>query len=246
MTTRVLKLWAIGAALSATGCTLDQATPPALTGPSTFATSLVVSATPDTLVLNGQQSVVIVEARGPSGAPLANLGVHMDILVDGVVSNCGRLSLTDVTTASDGRAAVVFTTPTLPLPLPECANAAGGVTIVATPVGTNAQSGNSFSAGIRFLAPSSSSTSSVFAVNFVMTPNPGTVNVPVAFSDAGSVSPGHAIPNSGFRWNWSDGVTKVGPSVTHDFGAAGVYVVTLTVTDDIGQSGSKSALLTIN
>jgi PKD repeat protein len=132
------------------------------------------------------------------------------------------------------------------LPLPECANAAGGITIVVTTVGTNAQAGNSFSAGIRFLIPSSSSAPEVFAVNFVMDPNPGTRNVPVTFSDAGSVSPGHAIANSGFRWTFSDGTSKIGPSVTHDFGAAGTYVVTLTITDDIGQSGSKSALLTIN
>src|SRR5688572_17486989 len=106
MTTRVLTLWAIAAALSAAGCTLDQATPPALTGPSTFGTSLIVTATPDTLVLNGQQSIVMVEARDATGGPLANLQVHLD------AGGCGRLSLTDVTTGSDGRTAVVFTAPT--------------------------------------------------------------------------------------------------------------------------------------
>jgi PKD repeat protein len=77
-----------------------------------------------------------------------------------------------------------------------------------------------------------------------MTPNPGTRNVPVAFSDAGSVSPGHTITS--FQWTWSDGATKNGPSVTHDFSGTGTYTATLTITDDIGQSGSKSALLTIN
>jgi len=246
MSMRVSTLLVIATSLASAGCTLDRPTPPELTGPSTFGTSLMVSATPDTVVLNGQQSVVIIEARGPSGAPLPNLRVHLDLVVGGVVSNCGHLSSTDVTTASDGRAGVVFTAPTLPLPLPECANGAGGVRIVAMSVGTNAMVGNAVSAGIRFLTPSSSSAPAVFTVNFVMTPNPGATNIPVTFSDAGSVSPGHAIPNSGFRWNWSDGATKIGPSVTHDFGAAGTYVVTLTITDDVGQSGSKSALLTIN
>jgi PKD repeat protein len=84
----------------------------------------------------------------------------------------------------------------------------------------------------------------VFAVNFTMTPNPGAVNVPVTFSDAGSVSPGHTI--TAFLWAWSDGVTKSGPSVTHDFSSTGTQTVTLTITDDIGQSGSKSALLIVN
>ena len=246
MPMRVLKLLAIAAAASVAGCTLDQAPGPALTGPSDFGTSLLVTSTPDTLVLNGQQSVVIIEARGPSGAPQPSLRVHLDLVSGDVLSNCGRLSLTDVTTGSDGRVGVVFTAPTIPLPLPECANSAGGITIVASPVGTNAQAGNSFSAAIRFLTPTSTNTPAVFAVNFVISPNPAAVGKLVAFSDAGSISPGHAIPNSGFRWNWSDGATKVGPSVTHDFGTVGTHVVTLTITDDIGQSGSKSALITVN
>ena len=140
----------------------------------------------------------------------------------------------------------MFTAPTLPLPLPECANGAGGITIVATPVGTDALAGNSFSAAIRFLTPTSTNTPAVFAVNFVISQNPAAVGQSVTFSDAGSVSPGHAISNSGFRWSWSDGTTKIGPSVTHDFGSVGTHVVTLTITDDIGQSGSKSALITVN
>jgi hypothetical protein len=246
MTMRVLNLWAftIGAALSGAACTVNQTAVPPLTGPSTLATSINMTANPDTLVLNGQQAVVIVEARNATGGALANLRVHLDIVSGDVVSNCGRLSLTDITTASDGRAGVVFTAPTLPLPLPECANAAGGVTIVATPVGTNAQTSNSFNVGIRFLTPSTSLAALVFGVNFVISPTPGAKNVPVTFSDAGSVSPGHSITS--FRWDWSDGATKTGSSVTHDFSTAGTYTVTLTITDDIGQSGSKTALVTIN
>ena len=51
--------------------------------------------------------------------------------------------------------------------------------------------------------------------------------------------------STGFRWNWSDGATETRlRASTHDFGAAGTYIVTLTITDDIGQSGSKTALLT--
>jgi hypothetical protein len=244
MTMRSFSVCAIVAALAGAACTVHHAETPALTGPSTFGTSLSVTATPDTLVLNGQQAVVIVEARDAAGAPLANLRVHLDISAADVLSNCGRLSLTDISTASDGRAGVVFTAPSLPLPLPECAKAAGGVTILATSVGTNAQVSNSFSAGIRFLTPSSSAASAVFGVNFLITPNPGKVGVPVTFSDAGSLSPGHTI--TGFRWDWSDGAAKPGSSVTHDFGAPGTYTATLTITDDIGQSGSKTALVTIN
>lgn len=244
MTMRVFSLSAVVVALAGTACTVDQTVAPALTGPSDFGTSIIVTSTPDTLVLDGQQSVVTVEARDASGGPLANLRVHLDITSGGIVTNCGRLSLTDVTTASDGRAAVVYTAPTLPLPLPECSSAGrDGVTIFASAVGTNAMTTNEFGASIRFLLPSTAPAAPVFAVNFVISPNPGRVNVPVTFSDAGSVSPGHAIVS--FRWNWSDGATKTGPSVIHDFSTAGIHTVTLTITDDIGQSGFKTALVTI-
>jgi hypothetical protein len=244
MTMRAIRLVAIAGALLGSACTLGHTETPDLTGPSTFSTSLRVTATPDTLVLNGQQSVVIVEARDATGGALANLRVHLDTKVGGVVASCGRLSLTDVTTASDGRAGIVFTAPTLPLPLPECSGASQGITIVATPVGTNSQANNGSTASIRFLTPGSSAQTSVFAVNFSISPNPGSVGTAVSFSDAGSVSPGHTI--TGFHWDWSDGTTKNGSTVTHDFGSSGTHTVTLTITDDIGQSGSKSALVSIN
>jgi hypothetical protein len=237
---RVFKLAAIVSALVGAACTINQTKAPDLTGPSTFATSLRMTATPDTVVLNGQQSIIMVEARDAAGSPLPGLRVHLD------AGGCGQLSSTDVTTGSDGRTAVVFTAPSLPLPMPECFGAAGGVTIEVFSVGNNTQTTSFTSASIRFLTPSSTDAAAVFAVNFTATPSP-TAGEPFrfAFDDAGSVSPGHAIPNSGFRWDWSDGATKIGPNVTHDFPIAGTYTATLTITDDIGQSGSKTALLTI-
>ena len=244
MTTRTLIVWTIATALSGAACTVSQTDVPALTGPSGLATSLTLTANPDTIVLNGQQSIIIVEARDAAGAPLANLRMHLDVLVDGLPTGCGRLSATDPTTGSDGRAAVVFTAPTFPLPLPECAGLDGTVTIRAFPVGTDAQATNLFVTRINVLTPSSSTQSAVFAVNFTISPNPGTVGSLMSFSNAGSVSPGHTIVT--YRWSFSDGHVEFGPNITHDFGGAGTYTVTLTITDDIGQSGSKSALFTVN
>ena len=245
MTRRLLTVWAVVTACSGTACTVNQAEVPALTGPSDFARSVAVTATPDTLLLNGQQSVVIVEAHDSTGAPLANLRVHADVLVGGVASLCGGLSPTEFTTGVGGRASAVFTAPTLPLPMPECQSLAGSVTIRAFPFGTNAQTTKSFSASINLLTPSSSSPSNTFAVNFSISPNPGTVSPAlITFADAGSVSPGHTITS--YSWTWSDGAAKSGASVAHDFGAKGIYTVTLTITDDIGQTGFKTALVTIN
>ena len=206
---------------------------------------VTLTANPDTLVLNGP--AVGRHRRGDrdaSGGPLANLRVHLDLVTGGIVSACGRLSLTDVTTASDGRAGVVFTAPTLPLPLArvrQCERAASRLS--PRRWARMRRSANSFSASIRFLTPTSTNTAC--GLRGELRDLAESRRRRAAWSRSATPAacrPGHAISNSGFRWSWSDGATKIGPSVTHDFGAAGTYVVTLTITDDIGQSGSKSAL----
>src|SRR5882672_1463571 len=130
MTMRPYTLLVIASALWSGACTVNQAPPPALTGPSDFATSLVLTPNPDTLVLNGQPSIVTIEARDAAGAAFPQLKVHLDTLVNGLAASCGRLSATDVTTGNDGRANVVFTAPTVPLPLPECANLGSEASLV--------------------------------------------------------------------------------------------------------------------
>jgi hypothetical protein len=245
MTRDLFTVWAVVTALSGAACTVNQAPEATLSGPSDYATSLIVTATPDTIVLNGQQSVVIVEAHSVTG-PLANLRIHLDELVGGLPSACGRLSASELTTGSDGRASAIFSAPTMPLPLPECAGLGGSLTFRAFPIGTNAQTTVAFTARLNLLTPTANTPATVFAVNFSMAPNPGSVGAEISFADAGSVSPGHSIANSGFQWTFSDGTVKIGPTIMHDFGAPGIYTVGLTITDDIGQQGSKNALITIN
>jgi hypothetical protein len=235
----------VAVSIALSGCTVHQSDVADLAGPSVLATSVDLTAVPDTLVLNGQQSVIVIAAHDSAGSPLMSLHVHLDVLVGGVASLCGGLSPADVVTNIDGRATAVFTAPTTPLPKPECSGLASTVTVRAFPVGTNAQTTNTSSASINLLTPSTTTPSKTFAVNFSMSLNPGIVNFPITFSDAGSVSPGHAITM--YEWSFGDGTpNKTGSSVVHDYGSRGTYVVSLTITDDIGQSGSKNGLLTIN
>ena len=57
------------------------------------------------------------------------------------------------------------------------------------------------------------------------------------FNAVGStVSAGRTI--SGYTWDFGDGTTGTGVSPSHDYGAAGTYDVTLTVTDSAGSKGS--------
>ena len=51
--------------------------------------------------------------------------------------------------------------------------------------------------------------------------------------------------NLSFRWDFGDGATANGMNVSYTFKAAGNYIVTLTVDDGSGGSGSKSIMVNV-
>jgi len=232
------------------GCTVHQTDLPPLTGPSELAQSVTVTATPDLIHLGvsasavGESSSIVVKILDPNGKPQSNQVVRLDIVVGQAFADCGRLSAREVITGSDGRAVAVFTAPGLPMPMPECASFAGTISIVATTIGNNFQRATAYTADIALVPPTIIVPAGAATVSFSVSPNPAKVNAEVTFADAGSAAaPGRSI--AGFRWDFSDSTFKVGTSVQHDFGTAGTYTVTLTVTDDIGQQTFKSATVTI-
>jgi PKD repeat protein len=48
-----------------------------------------------------------------------------------------------------------------------------------------------------------------------------------------------------YSWDFGDGVIKTGSRTTHDYTPSGVYLVTLTVTDDQGKKTSSSQTITV-
>ena len=58
---------------------------------------------------------------------------------------------------------------------------------------------------------------------------------------------GHGHSVQSFAWNFGDGTTQTTsvPTAVKAFSNAGVYVVTVTVTDDLGQQGSTSLSVTV-
>lgn len=60
----------------------------------------------------------------------------------------------------------------------------------------------------------------------------------VTFDGSGSSSPNGAIVS--YDWDFGDGSSGDGVSLTHTYPEKGVYAVTLTVTDETGKSGSRS------
>jgi PKD repeat protein len=72
---------------------------------------------------------------------------------------------------------------------------------------------------------------------FVFSPNAPSPGQVVQFNASASTAvAGHSIV--GYVWNFGDGATGSGQLASHPYAAIGSYAVTLTVTDDAGQSAT--------
>jgi PKD repeat protein len=234
---------------AAAGCGTSQTTVPSPTGPSTYALSLEVTATPDSVTIDGgSQSAVIVQARNAAGRPQVGLPIRLDIAVEGTFQDCGTLSARSIVTGTDGRAAAVYTAPSAPPPFPQCLNLSDVVTIVATPSGSNADTTRTRSATIRLkpagqILPPAGSPS---ALAFTVTPAAPSANSAAVF-DASNSTPGvGATQITAYAWTFGDGGSASGRVVSHAFANVGTYAVTLTVTNDRGLSDSTTQAVTVN
>ena len=103
---RILKTFvAVAACLSGAACSLEDGAAPSPTGPSEFALSVTMSATPDQLPRDGSsQSVVTITVRDESSRPVGGQRLNAS-------STLGSLSGSDVVTNADGQASVTLTAP---------------------------------------------------------------------------------------------------------------------------------------
>ncbi len=71
----------------------------------------------------------------------------------------------------------------------------------------------------------------------------GKVGVPIEFNGGYSrASDGHI---TSYNWNFGDGTTASGVSVSHTYQKPGRYIITLTVTDNAGATGSATGSVSI-
>ena len=70
-----------------------------------------------------------------------------------------------------------------------------------------------------------------------------TATQPVPFDASGSSDPDGTI--TGYSWDFGDGTTGSGAKPSHTYSHAGEYTVTLTVTDDEGEIGEVSRLVSV-
>ena len=77
---------------------------------------------------------------------------------------------------------------------------------------------------------------------FVFAPTAPAAQQQVFFNGFGS-TPGRGTRIVTFTWDFGDGGTATGMSVSHTFSDQALYVVTLTVTDDVGDSAKVSQIV---
>jgi chitodextrinase len=74
--------------------------------------------------------------------------------------------------------------------------------------------------------------------SFAASPNPATAGSAVGFDGTSSSDPDGSIAS--FSWSFGDGTTAGGATLSHAFGVAGTYTVTLIVTDNGGGTNAAS------
>jgi PKD repeat protein len=249
---------AVLAVVATAACTVKDTQTPSLSGPSGLALTLRVSAIPDTISQDGgSQSSIRVTAIGPDGRPAVAVPLRVDISVAGTPMDFGTLSARTIVTGNDGTASVVFTAPPAPpngVFLNNCIGLPGTcIDIVAAATGSNLVNTNPESALLRLVPTGVILPPATTPVPcFITSPSAVAANVPVQFTAgtlSGSGTTASCQPATSdivsFGWNFGDGTSGTGRTITHTFTAANAFTVTLTETNDRGISGSTSQTVTV-
>ena len=230
------------------GCTLKKQETPSLTGPSELGTSVSVSVAPDILTQDGgSQSLVTVTAFDQNGKPLRNLSLRSEIMVGGVVADFGTLSARSIVTGTDGRATLVYTAPAAPAG--PAVDTGTTVSISVTPLGTDFANSFPRIATIRLVPPGVVVPPDGLQPSFTFTPNAPQDHQTVLFdacSDPQRPCAPANNPVATYSWDFGDGKSASGKSVSHAYSEAGTYVATLRLTDQVGRSASTTQSLTVS
>ncbi len=252
-----------GAAIGLAGCTVKQTETPDLAGPSEYAMSFNVTASPDAISQDGgSTSSIVVSAFDAHGKPRVSQTFRLDMMVDGRPTDYGTLSTKTIVSNAEGKASALYTAPpAIPTgaTLPTCSASifssalpGGCVEIVATPIGSSFTSNITQSVQIR-LVPLGVVQPPAPTASFTFTPSSPAANLPVQF-DASASCPGPAGASGclssasaivSYAWDFGDGGTASGKTVSHSFGLARTYSVTLTVTTEQGVRSSQTKTVTV-
>ena len=231
------------AAVAGSACTVHETEIPSLIGPSEYALSIEVTATPDHIRQDGEsQSAVVVRARGPNGQPVRALAIRLDMAVGSTIQDFGTLSERNVVTGNDGLARAVYTAPRTP----QGFNGPGTtMSILATPYGTNSQNSVTHSVSIDLVPPGVILPPGGDPVaSFVVSPTPVSVGVAARFDASASVAGANSSQLT-YSWSFGDGSGASGVAVNHTFSTVGTFSVVLTVTNDRGLTDSETQTVSV-
>jgi PKD repeat protein len=257
----VSSLLAVAVAMTI-GCDHQAASAPPLTGPSGFAQTIHVTATPDTLTQDGNsQSAIAVTVTDATGNPMAAVSLSLGMFVGTTQQNFGTLSARTVTTNSNGVANAVYTAPA-------SSPVAGSVTQISQIMVTASANGPDGLASLNntgsvtiHLVPLAISPATP-TPSFTWAPLPVSLNIPVTFDASGSCpglpvipipappalpvcQPSTSAAVASYAWTFGDGGTGSGKTVSHTFKALGTFSVTLTIVNSTGGTASLTQPVTI-
>jgi PKD repeat protein len=230
MTNYIRRALVIAIAAVAAACTITDTTPPPLAGPSGMSLSLAITASPDVLSQDGgSQSLITIEARDTTGQPVANQLLYLEI--EG--GDFGTLSSRSVVTNSQGRATFTYTAPA-----GTGADATENVKILVRPSGTDNAAELPRVVNIR-LNPSGTIPTGAPSPSFTYVPEDPDAFIPVRF-DGRASTPSRGATITNYSWDFGDGTSGTGATVSHTYSAPGSYGVRLTVTDSQGISATSA------
>jgi len=221
----------------AAACTMADSSAPPLAGPSEMSLSLVLTANPDTLSLDGaSQTRIDVKAFDQNGQPKAGVPFRIEILADGQVVDFGTISARTLTTGSNGTNFFTYTAPGF------VAGAIPTVQLSVTPTGAEV----AFDAAahlrrlvtIKLMPPGF--IGGAPTARFTVLPANAAAFADVRF-DGSTSTAGLGAVITGYVWDFGDGTSGTGITATHRYSAPGTYLARLTVTDSNGISNQSDA-----
>jgi hypothetical protein len=228
----------VGVLAMSLGCSAGKTTIPALTGPSTFGTSVRLLVSPDIMYADGQStSTVLVQVFDSNGKPAPNRTVFL-LTGDRNAQplKIGQLSTSQVVTGPDGTATARYTAPPA-----QTFSADENVTVLGRVATINGSSLDQtwewarielVAIDRRTLPPNS-----VHPTCSMMSDpryGPWYTNVPINFMTTSGPAAGTYIIQ--YLWRFGDDETKYyyGPDQTHVFTAPGNYSIFQSVLDNTG------------
>jgi hypothetical protein len=239
---QVTRLAAITSIVAATAsCGVEKQQAPALAGPSEFSTSITLTATPDTLVQDGEsQSIINVIAVGPDARPVS--GVALQFTASSSSSLIRSVDFTQVTVVTDanGRATTLMVAPPAPATVPTTPPV---ITVSAIPIGANFANAASRNVEVRLIAPAGTPLVNLNPVAVIIAdPRVANFNETIRFDASLTTDEGQPCgTRCQYTWEFGDNTAAVrGLTAEHVYTLPGNYIATLSVTDDRGGVGTAT------